>query len=229
MDKGQARDYCRFLLDDTIGTIILNKDIDFLLNMGIDNVISEIRGLQEDYFVKEGLITTEDDVRKYPYSEIDDDVFKIRKIERNISPEFAHVQRIDWIKHKAEFASRGIPTFFYEINQNVYFVKVPDGAYEYVVFYEQLVTYPIDDKDPIPLIPETYHPMVALEAAIMAKQHLNDYKKEVDDSSLILTMLQRQQARLHFELTGKRIDDKEESQGALGSEVKKASAAGGGY
>ena len=52
MNRGECRDYTRFLLDDKSATLIADSDLNVLLNVGIDKVFGEIRKLKEDYFIK---------------------------------------------------------------------------------------------------------------------------------------------------------------------------------
>ena len=222
MNRGEVRDYARFLIDDISGTIIPDSNLNILINTGIDKICGEIRKLKEDYFVKTGTLSTVNNTRDYAFTAIGTDVDKIRMIEKNTSPTYPKLRRIDWLKHKFEYAATAEPENFYIINQRVYCLPVPNAVYTYNIYYEQAITYPVNDATTIPLIPARYHDMVGLYAALVSKQHISHYEKQAANMEFIIAMIADRKADLKADLEGKRIEDVEILAGALGDEVKPA-------
>ena len=220
MNRGEARDYTRFLLDDKSATLIADSDLNILINIGIDKVCGEIRKLKEDYFVKVGSLSTANNIRDYNFTSIGSDVDKVRMVEKNSSPTYPKLRRIDWLKHKFEYTATAEPENFYIINQKLYCLPVPNAVYTYNIYYEQAITYPVNDATAIPLIPTRYHDMVGLYAALVSKQHISHYQKQAANMEYIIAMLTDRRADLKADLEGNRSEDVEILAGVLGDEVK---------
>ena len=222
MNRGECRDYARFLIDDKGGNLIIDSDLNILLNVGIDKVCGEIRKLKEDYFIKVGSLSTANNTRDYIFSLVGADVDKVRMIEKNTSPlpSYPKLHRIDWMKHKFEFSATAEPDKFYIINSKIYVLPVPDAVYAYNVYYEQTITYPTADATAIPLIPVRYHDMIGIYAALIAKQHIAHYQKQAANMEFIIAMLADRKADLREDLQGNRSEDVEIMAGVLGEEGK---------
>ena len=222
MNRGECRDYARFLIDDKGGNLIIDSDLNILLNVGIDKVCGEIRKLKEDYFIKVGSLSTANNTRDYAFSLVGTDVDKVRMIEKNTSPlpSYPKLHRIDWMKHKFEFSATAEPDKFYIINSKIYVLPVPDAVYAYNVYYEQTITYPTADATAIPLIPVRYHDMIGIYAALVAKQHIAHYQKQAANMEFIIAMLADRKADLREDLQGNRSEDVEIMAGVLGEEGK---------
>ena len=220
MNRGECRDYTRFLLDDKSATLIADSDLNVLLNVGIDKVFGEIRKLKEDYFIKVGSLSTANNTRDYAFSLVGADVDKVRMIEKNSSPSYSKLRRIDWMKHKFEFSTTAEPDNFYIINGKIYTLPVPNAVYAYNVYYEQTITYPTADATAIPLIPVRYHDMIGIYAALVAKQHIAHYQKQAANMEFVIAMLADRKADLKEDLQGNRSEDVEIMAGVLGEEGK---------
>lgn len=220
MNRGEVRDFARFLLDDKPGTLISDGDLNVLIGIGIDKVAGEVRKLKEDYFVKSSTFSTANGTRIYDFSVIATDLDQVRFIEDESAP-YARLRRLDWMKHKFEFSTDQKPRFFYVINRRLYLGPVPDGAYGFQVYYDQAISYPASDSDAIPLIPAKFHDMVGIWAALIAKQHLNHYEKQAAGLQIVAEMLNERKADMAFELTGNRTDEVEIMAGLLGKEASR--------
>ncbi len=219
MMRGEVRDFCRFLVDDKPGTLISDGDLNVLINMGIDKVAGEVRRLREDYFVQTATLSTTPGTRVYAFSSVAEALDKVRFIEIDGAP-YNKLRRLDWMKHKFEFSANQEPRFFYIIQKNIYLGPVPDGVYAYKLYYDQAVSYPVTDATELPLIPEKFHDMVGIWAALIAKQHLNHYEKQATGMQIIAEMLKERKSDMAFELSGNRTEEVEIVAGTLGREAR---------
>lgn len=220
MNRGEVRDYVQFLIDDKDGAIISSSDINTLINISIDKVAGHIRKLKSDYFVKTGVLPTVSNTRSYLFTAITTDVDKVRMIEKNTSPAYMKLHRLDWLKHKLESSATGEPEHYYIINNTIYFLPVPNAVYSYTVYYEQAVTYPTGDTTTIPLIPVKYHDVVGINAALLAKQHVSHYQKQAANMDYIMALMADRIKDMTEDMAGNRNEDVELATGVLGDEVK---------
>jgi hypothetical protein len=220
MNRGEARQFARFLLDDKTANLIGDPDLNVMLDMAVYKTVGLIRRLKDEYFAKSAMLATVSGTRAYAFTAVASDVHRIRFIEKNSSPKYARLERVDWLTHKLEFDATGEPGYYAELNKTIYLLAVPNAVLNYTVFYDQTITLPTSDANEIPVIPVEYHDLVAIWAAMLAAQGLAQYLKVgAGVIGIIGDLLSARQNDLSLELTGKRWDDVEVSAGTVGSDA----------
>lgn len=220
MNRGEARQFARFLLDDKAASLIGDPDLNIMLDQAVYKTVGQIRRVKDEYFVKSAPLTTVANTRGYAFTAVAADVHRVRFIEKNSAPKYARLERVDWLTHKLEFDATGEPGYYAELNKTIYLLKVPDAIYPYTVFYDQTITLPTSEATEIPVIPVEYHDLVAIWAALLAAQSLAQYGKAgAGVIGIIGDLVSARQNDLSLELTGKRWDDVEVSAGTVGSDA----------
>ena len=212
MNRGEIRTLVREHVNEATAGFWSDATLNTHINTANKKLNATIAALDEDFFTVSATFSTAATTKSYS---LPSDFRFMRRLERYNASDPNDIVKIDEIRfprtemgNEWPFGANGEPRRYVLRGNQIDLYPIPDAVYTLRIYYDQRQETFSDDSD-TPTSPADFHEMIAIYAAILAKQKNNE------DASVLATLYSDQEDLLISAIVGRKSADGQTVEGYL--------------